>query len=99
MSRQARSRPTSSGTVASAWPRAASAARCTNTGAQEVLNSISLASSAAKPGGATIQPRRQPVIRKLFEKLCTTSSRSSGSAMSRKLGAQAPAAPAKKTRS
>jgi len=38
-------------------------------------------------------------MRNLFEKLCTTRRRSSGSAMSRKLGAQAPAAPAKKTRS
>ena len=43
---------------------------------------------AASPAAATIQPRRQPVIRKLLEKLCTTTSRSSGSAMSRKLGAQ-----------
>ncbi len=38
-------------------------------------------------GGTTSQPRRQPVIRKLFEKLCATTSRSSASAMSRKLGA------------
>src|SRR6478672_6308643 len=48
--RQARRRPTSSGTVASARLRAARAARCTKTGAQEVLNSISLARSAARPG-------------------------------------------------
>ena len=44
------------------------------------------------PAGRTSQPRRQPVIRKLFEKLCTTIRRSSGSAMSRKLGAQRRAA-------
>ena len=33
-------------------------------------------------------PMRQPVIKKLLEKLCATSRRSSGWAMSRKLGAQ-----------
>lgn len=38
-------------------------------------------------GGSTSHPRRQPVIKKLLEKLCVTISRSSGSATSRKLGA------------
>ena len=38
--------------------------------------------------GITSQPSRQPVIRKLLEKLCTTTSRSSAEAMSRKDGAQ-----------
>ena len=47
-----------------------------------------LADRATSAGGSTSQPSRQPVIRKLFEKLCATTRRSSGSAMSRKLGAQ-----------
>ena len=63
-------------------------ARCTKTGEQEVLNSISLPMCGVMSGGITSQPRRQPVIKKLLEKLCTTTNRSCGSAMSRKLGAQ-----------
>ena len=71
----------------------ASPARWMNTGAQDVLNSISLPSAGIKSGGNTSQPSRQPVIRKLFEKLLATTRRSWGSATSRKLGAQrAPAA-------
>jgi hypothetical protein len=61
------------------------AARWTKTGAQEVLNSMSLPMAWVSAGGNTSQPRRQPVMRKLLEKLCATISRSSGSATSRKL--------------
>src|SRR5450830_309240 len=69
--------------------KAARPARWVNTEAHEVLNSISLPMEASIEGGMTSQPRRQPVIRKLLEKLCATTRRSSGSARSRKLGAQA----------
>ena len=63
-------------------------ARWVKTLAQEVLNSISLPMPSISAGGSTSQPRRQPVMRKLLEKLCATTSRSSGVARSRKLGAQ-----------
>ena len=86
-SRPAFSRPTSCGTKVSAIASAASPPRCTNTGAQELLNSTSLPTASRCPAGSTSQPRRQPVIKKLLEKLCTTTRRSSGAAMSRKLGA------------
>src|SRR5205085_137253 len=44
-------------------------ARCTNTGEHDVLYSISLPRSSISGSGATIQPRRQPVIDHAFEKL------------------------------
>jgi len=65
------------------------AARWVKTEAQEVLNSMSLPMGWVMAGGMTSQPMRQPVMRKLLEKLWTTTSRSSGVAMSRKDGAQA----------
>src|SRR5436190_23423372 len=66
VSRQSRSRCTRRGTKSPACASAARPARCTNTGAHEVLNSISLPSASTIAGGATIQPSRQPVIRKLL---------------------------------
>jgi hypothetical protein len=74
--------------ISSVCAMAAMAARCVNTLAHEVLNSISLPMPSTIAGGSTSQPRRQPVMRKLLEKLCVTTSRSSGFEMSRKLGAQ-----------
>ena len=68
--------------------KATSPARWVNTLAHEVLNSISLPMASVAEGGSTSQPRRQPVMRKLLEKLWATIKRSSGSAMSKKLGAQ-----------
>ena len=38
--------------------------RCTNTGAHDVLNSISLPIVAVSASGSTSQPSRQPVIKK-----------------------------------
>ncbi len=87
------------GVISSRCASAASAARCVNTLAHEVLNSISLPSASVSAAGTTSQPSRQPVIRKLLEKLCATISRSPGSAMSRKLGAQALAVGSKYSRS
>ena len=59
-----------------------------NTEAHEVLNSINLPMWGVMAAGMTSQPKRQPVIKKLLEKLCTTTRRSSGSAASRNDGAQ-----------
>ena len=75
------------GVMASVCSRAVKAARCTNTGAHEVLNSSSLPICGVIAAGIVSQPRRQPVIRKDLEKLCTTTSRSSALAMSRNDGA------------
>jgi hypothetical protein len=47
-------------------------ARCVNTLVHEVLNSTSLPMWCVIDGGITSQPSRQPVIKKLLEKLCTT---------------------------
>ena len=87
------------GVISSRWASAASAARCEKTLAHEVLNSISLPSASTIVAGATSYPSRQPVIRKLFEKLCATTRRSSVAAMSRKLGAQALSVGSKYSRS
>ena len=70
-----------------------------NTGEQEVLNSSSLPTAGVMLAGMVSQPKRQPVIKKLLEKLLTTTSRSSASDTSRKLGALWPGAPSKKRRS
>ncbi len=88
VSRQVARCATIVGVISSRCASAASAARCVNTLAHDVLNSISLPIASVSVAGTTSQPRRQPVIRKLFEKLCATIRRSSGAAMSRKLGAQ-----------
>ncbi len=88
VSRQVFRWATMAGVISSRCANAASAARCVNTLAHEVLNSISLPSASVMAAGATSQPSRQPVIRKLLEKLCATTRRSSGAATSRKLGAQ-----------
>jgi hypothetical protein len=48
-------------------------------GAHEVLNSTSLAKLAMNCGGATSQPRRQPVMVQLLEKVLALMKRSSGS--------------------
>ena len=88
VSRHCRRWATTRGVISSVRSSAATPARCTNTLAQEVLNSTSLPMSWVVSVGITSQPRRQPVIRKLLEKLCTTISRSSGVVTSRKLGAQ-----------
>ena len=87
VSRQVFRCATMRGVMDSVCCSATSAARCTNTGAHEVLNSSSLPTCGVMSGGITRYPKRQPVIRKALEKLCTTTSRSSGSATSRKLGA------------
>ena len=65
-------------------------ARCTNTGAQEVLYSISLPRSATRPRGTTSQPSRQPVISQDLEKVLALITRSPSSAMSRNDGATPP---------
>ena len=88
VSRQALRCATTRGVTSAVRCNATTPARCTNTGEQEVLNSISLPICGVMLSGITSQPKRQPVIKKLLEKLCTTTSLSSGSAMSRKLGAQ-----------
>ena len=75
------------GVIACVLCSATTPARCTKTGAHEVLNSINLPRCNVADGGNTSQPSRQPVIRKLLEKLCATIKRSCGEAMSRKLGA------------
>ncbi|MCY1553850.1 hypothetical protein D9M68_903760 [compost metagenome] len=87
VSRQRRRCATSAGVTS--WPRsmATTAARWVKTGAHEVLNSISLPMAWVSGLGSTSQPRRQPVMRKLLEKLWATIRRSSGTATSRKLGA------------
>jgi len=54
-----------------------------------MLNSISFSSAGVTEAGAVIQPSRQPVIDQVLEKLLTTITRSSGSAICRKLGATA----------
>ena len=89
MSRQALRWATTRGVTASVPCKAATPARWVKTLAHEVLNSINLPMWCVMAGGITSQPKRQPVIRKLLEKLCTTTSRSSGFVTSRKLGAQA----------
>jgi hypothetical protein len=65
-------------------------ARCTNTGAHDVLYSISLPRSAVRPGGTTSQPSRQPVISQDLEKVLALITRSPASMMSRKEGATPP---------
>ncbi|MCY1373385.1 hypothetical protein D9M69_606590 [compost metagenome] len=85
VSRQRRRWATRAGVTASPCAMAATAPRCTNTGAHEVLNSISLPRAGVSAAGSTSQPRRQPVMRKLLEKLWATMTRSSGAATSRKL--------------
>ena len=56
-------------TVGSPCSMATTPARCTKTGEHEVLYSISLPRSAISAGGATIHPRRHPVISHALEKL------------------------------
>jgi hypothetical protein len=51
------------------------------------LYSTILSITVSISGGATIQPSRQPVIAQALEKLCSTTTRSSGSATSWKEGA------------
>ena len=70
---------------------AASPARWTNTGAHEVLYSISLPRSADSPCGTTSQPRRQPVISQDLENVLALITRSPSSISSRNDGAQRPA--------
>src|SRR4029077_6615654 len=77
-------------TQASPSVTAATPARWTKTGEHDVLYSISLPRSGISDGGATIQPSRQPVISQALEKLLVLTRRSSGSARSRKDGAQRP---------
>src|SRR6478672_3344802 len=73
-SRQAFRWATTRGVTSSVRCTATTAARCVNTLAHEVLNSISLPMPCVIAAGMTIQPSRHPVIRKLFEKLCATTS-------------------------
>ena len=91
VSRQSRRWATSLGTDCSAPASAASPARCTNTGAQEVLNSISLPVASSSAGGTTSQPRRQPVISQDLEKVLVLMMRSSSCIASRNEGATPPA--------
>ena len=65
-------------------------ARCTNTGAHEVLYSISLPRSATRPAGTASQPRRQPVILQDLEKVFALMTRSSSSIRFRNDGATPP---------
>ena len=58
-----------------------------NTGAQEVLYSISLPNPCMRSVGICIQPKRQPVINQDLEKLFTEMTRSSLSLISKKEGA------------
>src|SRR5262245_4159620 len=72
-------------------------ARCTNTGAHEVLYSISLPRSTDSAGGTTSQPSRQPVISQDLENVFALTTRSSGSDSARNDGADFPSP--KKSRS
>jgi len=87
VSRQAWRWATTRGVISAVCCKAAMPARWVNTEMHEVLNSMSLPTGCVMAGGMTSQPRRQPVIKKLLEKLCTTTRRSSGVAMSRNDGA------------
>src|SRR5207253_6333862 len=65
-------------------------ARCTKTGVQEVLYSISLPRSATRLGGTTSHPRRQPVMSHALENVLVLMTRSSSSMSSRNDGATPP---------
>ena len=89
VSRQAFRCATSAGHDSSARAIAASAgALHEDAGARGVELDQLAHARRVSAAGSTSQPSRQPVIRKLLEKLWATTSRSSGSATSRKLGAQ-----------
>ncbi len=87
--RPALQRATISATNGSPSVTAASAPFCRKGGTHDVLYSIMLNRASVTHSGVTIQPMRQPVIAQLLEKLFTTMSGSSGSAMSMNEGATA----------
>ena len=59
----------------------------TNPGAPAMLNSVSIARVASRPAGATIQPRRHPVMDQVLEKVLTEMTRSSGFGAGQGVGA------------
>ena len=63
---------------------------CAKVAADAVLNSFIFSSVGIMPGGAVIQPMRQPVMLQDLEKLFSTSTGSSSPAISRKEGARVP---------
>ena len=89
-SRAVRRRATVRAITGSPCSSAHCAAVCTKPGVQVLLYSISLPISGSKARGTVSQPMRHPVISQALEKELQLTNRSSGSAISRNVGAAAP---------